>query len=317
MKHKLYIALLTASIIITPSLSYAKPGQANENSDKNTNKTSVDATAETEDDKVRPNEDKKLLIDKKKEDAKQQMQVKKEETTQARFEKGKEKALSALDKRTNSLTEALNRLLNRKRIRQEEQAQIQSAINEVLSDINAAKEKVQNAADLESLKNEFKNAVYDTRVYAVIVPKVRAMAMTSALYNGVDRVEKVFPKVEEAIKNNPDKATEANKLLSEAKSLLALAESKTDQAWSEFSKMVPAQDTSAAKTHLEAGKKLLQEARDSVKQSVEKLKQIKAMIKTVEADEQEAVDEGQESEAKPLKTKTPAANTSNTVTPVQ
>lgn len=207
------------------------------------------------------------------------IQDKKEENQEKRLEQAKERATKAIDRRTSSLEALKTRMTERTRIREEERAMINNLIDDSIAQLKTEREQVENAGDLETLRNQFKNSIDKTHVFAIVVPQVRAYALTSAAYNGIDRIEKVFSKIEEVIANlEGDDKTEAEDLYSKAKTEVASAQSNVDKAFAEFKKMDPTDDPTEAHASLEAGKTYLKQAREELKNTLQYLKQIRTML---------------------------------------
>jgi hypothetical protein len=227
-------------------------------------------------------ESRKEKIDEKK----NEMDDKKEEKLDQRLEKGIERALAALDKRIKSLENLRTRMTERMRIREQEREMINDLIDDMLTQIKTEREQVENAGDLEALKNQFKNSIEKTHIYAITIPKIRAYALTSAAYNGLDRIEKVFTKIEELIaKMSDDDKTAAQEFYNKAKAETASAKDNIDKALAEFKKMNPSGDPTTARASLEAGKTYLKQAREELKNTVEYLKQIRELTKKMIADD--------------------------------
>lgn len=225
---------------------------------------------------------------------KQEIQEEKQNERQdIRLESFREKALAALDRRSKKLDAIAKRMMLRQRIRLEEKSQIQTEIETAKKNLEEEKQNISNATDIPKLKEALQNALANTRIYATIIPKIRAYALTSALYNAIDRLEKVMPRVESAINQAPeDQKNNTLALYNEANNNLKSARSLTETAFGEFVAMKPSQDVGSAKYHLETGKSQIKQARDLLKKSMDNLSQIRIIIGSA-VDEQK--DENQKS----------------------
>jgi hypothetical protein len=193
----------------------------------------------------------------------------------------KAKATQVIDKRIAFLNAQATKLQSNKRLTEQERAAIKQDFDDVIDTLNTKKEEILAATDLETAKTMLKEAIFATRTNAVIVPKIRAIALTMGVKNAIERIEKIYPKVTEAITKLPaEKQENATTLLNTAKASVSAAKLKIEAAKQEFEKMQPGQDTTAAKQHLAAGKTLVKEAHAEIKKASANLREILALLKT-------------------------------------
>lgn len=150
------------------------------------------------------------------------------------------------------------------------------------------KTQIETEENLETLKSLSENIFYDYRVYAVELPKNRGLTVTGRIsYIVEEKTPALTSRIEEAIERYQQEGKDTYPLeqqLAIYKAQLAKIKAYIMAAQTGFQSMEPARDLTEAQSNLEIAKNYLQQAKTTMIEMKETVKEIIIILDTLETE---------------------------------
>lgn len=221
--------------------------------------------------------------------AKQEYQEALQEITNARQEQlrqqGQNLGNTAIQYRLKSLEQLESQLQNQTKISEQYRNEIQTGIENSKSGLENLQLQIQNESDLDELRNQVRKIYTEYRVYAVELPKDYGL-MACGLLDGVyeEEVLGAMTKVETLIENLTalgEDTSDAELLLTEIENNLDAAMGFVTLAAGELRQAIPAEDLTEPRSHIDAGKGYLEQAREQFQNAKGKLELLIEEVKSL------------------------------------
>ncbi|MHB0976744.1 MAG: hypothetical protein ACYC1U_06070 [Candidatus Aquicultorales bacterium] len=206
-----------------------------------------------------------------------------------KMEKLRKRGLQMVDKRIGRLEKELIRVRSLKKISEEERAALVEEIQGALDELSILRGRIERETDAQALISEVKSIISNFRVYAVVLPKAKALEAAERANWGAQRFDTLAGKIEERIAEAEaagEDVTALQELLEQFKAELESAKANIAEAREAFKSMLII-DPKAATMSLKEGKAELKEARQDFKDAIGILKQIKEEFKKIKDEAQD------------------------------
>ena len=320
MKKTLYSFLVLA--LLLPSVIFAREANGEESGkntptprvttttteDEDVNETTTTATptpSKTTTPKVTPKTSKESLED--------SLKAYKEASEAKKLEKLKTFGTKAVDNRIKELNNIISQIEKNKMLESADKTELKTDIQKEIATLEALKEEITSATDLETLRTLIKKIYTDHKIYAVVKPKqlaILAAARTKGAVNKLENLEKRLEKLIDKAKDDGKDTTAVESYVTDFKAKTEQAKSLIDKAKATF-KSMPINDPAKAKVLREEGKGYLTQAKDLLKQAGTDLKKIIAALKTEKKSSNSNTDDDDDTTPSP----TPSATPTSTPTP--
>lgn len=189
--------------------------------------------------------------------------------------------LEKISQRKTYLISLRDNQLKKKNVRDQEKTKITAIVKDLLVVLNNGAKEIKEAQTVASLNSAYRNNVYNTRIYSVMGPKIKATALYSQLYSTIDTLNGVITDQTSAIDgiSNSDKKGQAQALLNQAISSLSDATTNVDDATAIIDQLKPAKDAKPVVAEIKTAKSQLKTAAQLTKECLTTVNQIQAILK--------------------------------------
>lgn len=190
-----------------------------------------------------------------------------------------------IGQRTAGLTRELNRVQNAQRLSTDTRTQLIAQIQTNIDDLATLKDKISSETDLAALKTDVKSIVISYRVYIVVMPQVRGLAVVDALKTYAERLTTVKDKLQAKTTElqqagNDTTAIQAD--IDQAVAKMNDAQDAITRAETDFTDM-QVNDPTGSTTHKSAGITEFQTARQDLREARNLLSKAIGLIKVMTA----------------------------------
>jgi hypothetical protein len=175
-----------------------------------------------------------------------------------------EKSNKEIEKRVKDLNKLEDRILEMKNVSDAEKKSFSDSINSEISNLDDLKGKIGSSTDMTTLKSDVASITKDTRIYALVIPKMHILAANDKAMTAVNMLNAMVTKLQTRISDaqaNGKDVTALNTALADLSAKLADATSLSGSISSGISTLVPDQGN---KTVMSSNEAALKAARKNI-----------------------------------------------------
>lgn len=214
---------------------------------------------------------------------------KKEELMNTKIENFKDRAIKEIERRIDSLTNAIDRISEAKRLTDAQKSLLASDIQSEVSSLTELSKKIETETNIEILRQDVKSIVTSYRIYLLYLPQIRIIVAANGILNAADKMSELATKLESRIKENQGKdvvtggVDSLESILADMRAKIEDAKTQANNAINIVSQLKPT-EYPGNKTELQKAKEMLRLAHKDLKEARQDAQKIIVELKKVNKD---------------------------------